>query len=81
MQLFVLYGTLGCHLCEQAEALLAPLFDDTCQIECIDISEDDALLSRYALSIPVLRRLHDHAELKWPFNSEQAREFLGCSVI
>jgi hypothetical protein len=77
MQHFVLYGTLGCHLCEQAEALLVPLLDDKIHsVECIDISQDDALMSRYALTIPVLQRRGDGAELKWPFEAGQAAVFL-----
>ena len=76
MDEYILYGTLGCHLCEQAEALLAPLLHDACSIECIDISDSDELLERYATSIPVLRRLRDDAELQWPFSVEQAALFL-----
>ena len=78
MQHFVLYGTLGCHLCEQAEALLAPLLDDQKHcIECVDISEDDELMSRYALTIPVLRRMSDREELMWPFEAVRAGAFLN----
>lgn len=79
MKQFVLYGTLGCHLCEEAEALLAPLLNEfPCEIECVDISEDDSLLARYAESIPVLRRLSDEAELNWPIDTLQARRFLSA---
>lgn len=77
MNAFILYGTLGCHLCETAEALLTLLLDDMCSIECIDISESDALLERYGTSIPVLRRLCDDVELRWPFDSRQAQLFLS----
>lgn len=77
MRHFVLYGTLGCHLCEQAEALLAPLLESgSHQIECIDISDDDSLMSSYALTIPVLRRVDDDATLCWPFDTAQASRFL-----
>lgn len=77
MQRFVLYGTLGCHLCEEAEALLAPLLNSyPCEIELIDIADDDALLARYGESIPVLRRLNDGAELKWPMENDSAALFL-----
>lgn len=83
MRQFVLYGTMGCHLCEEAEALLAPLLNDyscetePCEIECIDISEDDELMMRYAESIPVLRRVSDGAELNWPIDAARARDFLS----
>ncbi|HEY3698772.1 MAG TPA: glutaredoxin family protein [Spongiibacteraceae bacterium] len=76
MKAFILYGTLGCHLCETAEALLTPLLDDGYSIECIDISASDALLERYGTSIPVLRRLRDDVELHWPFDSRQVQLLL-----
>ncbi|MDB6060408.1 MAG: hypothetical protein JWM78_511 [Verrucomicrobiaceae bacterium] len=76
MKQFILYGTVGCHLCEDAEALLAPLLNEQCEIECIDISDDDQLLDRYGELIPVLRRVGDGAELNWPFASEKTRDFL-----
>ena len=84
----ILYGTLGCHLCDDAEALLAPLLVEIspqlgtdCEIECVDISEDDQLLEQYSERIPVLRRLAadgvgGDAELNWPFTAEQARALL-----
>ena len=77
MNHFVLYGTLGCHLCDEAEALLSPLLTSDCSIECIDISESDQLIEQYGTSIPVLRRERDHAELRWPFDNSQARLFLA----
>lgn len=77
MNRFILYGTLGCHLCDEAEALLQPLLVEyPREIECIDISDDDQLLLRYAEAIPVLQRLADGAELRWPMTVEQARAFL-----
>lgn len=79
----ILYGTLGCHLCDVAEALLAPLLPSLsevcgadCEIECIDIADDDVLLERYGATIPVLRRLDDDAELSWPFDAAGAEAFL-----
>lgn len=79
----ILYGTLGCHLCDDAEALLAPLLPSVsaaigtdCEIECIDIADDDALLERYGTRIPVLRRITDDVELGWPFDADQAQTLL-----
>jgi len=63
-----LLGTLGCHLCEQAEAVLAmasravPL-----KIQRVDIADDEQLLAVYAERIPVLR--HRQGELCWPFGA------------
>ncbi|SFT54422.1 glutaredoxin family protein [Halomonas saccharevitans] len=49
-----LYTTLGCHLCEQLEALLATLCDAPHRLERVEISDDDALVERYGVRIPVL---------------------------
>ena len=49
-----LYTTLGCHLCEQMEALVRALARVEFTIERIEISEDDTLLRRYGERIPVL---------------------------
>lgn len=71
---YLLYGTSHCHLCEQAQALLAQ-----CGIAAahVDIADDDALLERYGLRIPVLFRTADRAELGWPFDAEQIGCFCG----
>lgn len=86
MPRFILYGTVGCHLCELAEAQLAELLAalqsaefaaiESVEIECIDIGDDDELLIRYGESIPVLRRLIDNAEINWPFEDAGLRAFL-----
>ena len=49
-----LYTTLGCHLCSQLEALLATLCAGEYRLERVEISEDDALMARYGVRIPVL---------------------------
>lgn len=79
MNQFILYGTLGCHLCDEAEAVLIPLLSAECRVECIDIGDSDQLIERYAELIPVLRRLRDDAELHWPFDSAQAQLFLSAA--
>lgn len=77
---FILYGTSCCHLCDEAEALLIPLLVATCSIECIDISESDQLIEQYGTLIPVLFRVSDRAELRWPFDAISAQRFLIGSV-
>jgi hypothetical protein len=70
-----LLGTAGCHLCEEAYAVLemascsVPL-----QIRTIDIAEDEQLLAVYAERIPVLR--HRNGELCWPFGVLDAMRLL-----
>ncbi|MGE8408883.1 MAG: glutaredoxin family protein [Pseudomonas sp.] len=71
-----LFGTLGCHLCEVAEALLMPFVEHGLLVELIDIAEDPAQVERYGLLIPVLRRCDSGAELNWPFDAEQVVAFL-----
>jgi glutaredoxin len=70
----VLYSTSYCHLCEQAEALLAQL---GIEAEHIDIVDDDDLLERYGTRIPVVNRLDTGSELGWPFDVEALRRFVA----
>ncbi|TDR56196.1 glutaredoxin-like protein DUF836 [Halomonas ventosae] len=49
-----LYTTLGCHLCEQLEAVLATLCAERYRLERVEISEDEGLVARYGVRIPVL---------------------------
>ncbi len=72
-----LFGTLGCHLCEVAEAELMPLVEHGLLVELVDIAESDAMNEAYALRIPVLRRTDTGAELDWPFDTAQVVMFLG----
>lgn len=66
--MLTLYGTPGCHLCDQAEALLRqaaaarPL-----AWRYVDIALDDALVARYGTRIPVLVT-GEGRELGWPFS-------------
>jgi hypothetical protein len=71
----VLYGTSACHLCEQAEQLLLPWVGLGWQVEWVDIADDDALLERFGVSIPVLQRTDD-VQLAWPFDAETIALFL-----
>lgn len=49
-----LYTTMGCHLCTQLESLVAPLANQKVWLHHIEISDDDALVERYGVRIPVL---------------------------
>lgn len=75
----VLFGTYGCHLCEQAEWLLQPLHNSGhWRLTVVDIAEhadSDALIERYGLRLPVLR-FGTH-ELDWPFDLVQVERWLG----
>ena len=71
-----LFGTLGCHLCEVAEALLMPFVEPGLLVELVDIAEREDWVEQYGLRIPVLRRSDTGAELNWPFDAEQVVTFL-----
>ncbi|NBA93831.1 glutaredoxin family protein [Pseudomonas sp. R5(2019)] len=71
-----LFGTLGCHLCELAEAELIPMVEHGLLVELVDIADDDHHFAAYSLRIPVLRRVDNGAELSWPFNGDQVVAFL-----
>lgn len=72
-----LLGTLGCHLCDYAEAELMPFVENGLLVELLDIADQPGLLEHYALIIPVLRRTDTGAELHWPFDASQVAAFLG----
>ncbi len=71
-----LLGTLGCHLCEVAEAMLLPFVEHGLLVELIDIAEREDWVDIYGLRIPVLRRVDNGAELNWPFDGDQIAGFL-----
>lgn len=74
---FLLYSTGSCHLCEQAEALLASLpLQQSVAVDVVDISDDDVLLTRYGSRIPVLASPQG-SELSWPFDAAQAVAFIS----
>lgn len=68
-----LYGTSCCHLCEEAEAILRQIGIAATHI---DIADDDALLEKYGVRIPVLQRMDTGAELGWPFDAAAVLRFL-----
>ena len=65
--LLALYATSGCHLCEQADALIRRTI--TMLFRTVEIVDDENLLQHYGLRIPVLRRLDTGEELDWPFDA------------
>jgi len=71
-----LFGTLGCHLCEIAEAEIMPLVEHGLLVELVDITDPEDLTETYGLRIPVLRRVDTGSELDWPFDTQQVVAFL-----
>ncbi|NQV68709.1 MAG: glutaredoxin family protein [Pseudohongiella sp.] len=80
----LLYTTAGCHLCEQAEQLLAQLSklsqaqsgENQLQITAVDISIDEGLVEAYGIRIPVVKNTLTNEEIGWPFTLANLQELL-----
>jgi hypothetical protein len=75
----LLYTTLGCHLCDDALALLHK-FDiqhgKILEIQEIEISESDSLVETYGVRIPVIQKQSSEKELGWPFTLDDLIAYL-----
>lgn len=69
----ILFGTAGCHLCEEAEHLL---LQTGVSFQMQDIIEDEQAQQDYAIRIPVLLHRQSGRELGWPFDARQVQDFL-----
>lgn len=83
----LLYTTSACHLCEQAEALLAPVlaYVNSNRAKPIvlckrEITESAELVERYGIRIPVIRFRDSAQELGWPFDQAEAFAFIGAQA-
>ena len=84
MATLYLYTTLGCHLCEIAEELvIASLGDRAFQLVKVEIADNDDLMDRYGLRIPVLaldkQKDARCKELGWPFDGRQVLDLWANS--
>ncbi len=75
-----LYGTLGCHLCEDALAIIHPLLHtlDLALVER-DIASSDELVARYGVRIPVVQLENSPRDLSWPFDAEDVKAYVAAS--
>lgn len=71
-----MYGTLGCHLCDQAAIIVE---STNHPFEQIDIIEDEASYEKYSRFIPVLEDTYfvDKEPLCWPFDQQQFTDWLN----
>ncbi|NQZ25132.1 MAG: glutaredoxin family protein [Colwellia sp.] len=85
MNKYNLYGSEGCHLCEQALAICLAVLPRSQLIE-IDIIEQEGvahetqtLVELYGVHIPVLEKLAQdsskNTKLFWPFSQAQVEQF------
>lgn len=65
-----LYVTAGCHLCEEALAVLAQAGLAEV-VERVEIGYDAELAERYGWRIPVLRIEPGGVEIDWPFGAAE----------
>lgn len=79
---FNLYGSEGCHLCEQALTLCLSVIAVE-ELNPIDIVEQErvahetsTLVELYGVHIPVLERLSDNQKLFWPFDAQQIKSLV-----
>ncbi|MBU2926270.1 glutaredoxin family protein [Colwellia sp. 4_MG-2023] len=87
MTIYNLYGSEGCHLCEEALALSLSVIPKA-QLNQVDIvdqetvaHESKTLVELYGVHIPVLEKLNpagkaDNQKLFWPFTAEQIIQLL-----
>jgi hypothetical protein len=69
----LLYSRADCHLCE---LVIAMLNRAGIGWRPVDIDGDPALVEKYGLRVPVLRR-PDGGELFYPFDAQQLQRFVG----
>lgn len=76
-----LMGTVGCHLCDEAESIIVKSVDmSKVAIYQVDIADDERLMEKYAVRIPVLVDLASQRELEWPFDHKELEQFFSSLV-
>lgn len=82
MPSLILYSTLGCHLCDEAEAILNLLKENAFDIrwQRVEIADSDELIEQYGIRIPVLRIDEKDLEIGWPFSAEDVVRFIESAA-
>jgi hypothetical protein len=91
MTKYNLYGSDGCHLCEQALALCLTVLSVE-QLTQVDIIEQESvdhetktLVELYGVHIPVLEKLaqnsSNNTKLFWPFTQAQVTQLVNNNSI
>ncbi|WP_236101997.1 glutaredoxin family protein [Methylotetracoccus oryzae] len=76
--MLTLLGTMGCHLCDEAVAVLQQAAVPEWQT--VDIADDAALLARYGTRIPVVRNEGSGREVGWPFDAAALQELMASGA-
>ena len=87
MNKYNLYGSDGCHLCEQALALCLAVLsvEQLTQVDIIEqervVHETKTLVELYGVHIPVLEKLaqnsNENTKLFWPFTQAQVTQLVN----
>lgn len=78
MSRYTLYSTWGCHLCEDAEALVKAA-GVAGELQIVDIVDDEHALARFRVHIPVLACTDAQGAeqlLYWPFDATSLQQWL-----
>lgn len=76
----ILYGTESCHLCETAADRVRETLEKLpfrALLTLADITDDDDLVARYGVRIPVLHDTTSGRELDWPFEPSELGSYLA----
>ncbi len=71
--MYTLYSRVGCHLCENAEALLLRA---GLKFIVVDIADDDVAMKLYAFEIPVLVDESGQVFMKAPITESMVQDLL-----
>jgi hypothetical protein len=74
-----LYTTSGCHLCEQALVMLQDLAMEITVNE-VEIADNEHLMEKYGLIIPVISIPKTDQEIRWPFSTEELKGFIISAI-
>lgn len=75
----ILYTTENCHLCEYAQQLIFETLGET--VKEVDIIDDDGLMARYGVRIPVLQHIESQTELNWPFTGQDIANLIDNTAV
>jgi thiol-disulfide isomerase/thioredoxin len=87
----VFYTTSGCHLCDEALAIVEevhkanPQVASVVQIKLVDIASADELIESFGKRIPVIHicpktSARGHDELAWPFKHQDYIDFINRTI-
>lgn len=70
---WLLFGTDGCHLCEDAQQIITQA---GLVAQVLDIIDNPEWFAKYGTRIPVIQHQASQRELNWPFDQQQLNHFI-----